>query len=74
MIQYILVPILIVQSSFLCAQRHRHKKVQPSFKVAMNSSPSFGKTHFIVGHPLHETAPDTTTHSSTPPTPSTTQL
>ncbi len=43
---------------------------EDGFELAMNSSPSFGKTHFIVGRPVHEAEQEPVASTSTATTPS----
>lgn len=63
--------ILLIQSLSLmattqfCGQPSTSLYEPESFELAMNSSPSFGKTHFIVRRPTHEAEQENNTSAPT---------
>ena len=66
--------ILLIQSWSLiattqfCGQPSTFLQEPAPFELAMNSPTSFGKTHFIVGHPTHEVIEEGTPPAPTPRT------
>ncbi len=69
----IFILVLGIQASFLyatthfCIQPPQWQSEQSPLELALNSPPqSFGKTHFIVGHPLHTVAEKPVAATETP--------
>ena len=62
----LITPILLIQSLSLlattqfCGQPSTFLNEPAAFELAMNTPASFGKTHFIISHPIHQSAQEHT--------------